>query len=331
MKHDVGLIVNALRQINMGVRVSDIARALKINDSSVRRWYNNGLEHYEKLLAAEQRLASFTASLSGDTPEPVLQEPPKAMEGFGKRIIVIGDMQVKPEIDLDYCRFIGQYCADKKPDVIVNIGDFADMPSLSTYETKGSKKHSSLRVDDDFRAVQRGMKELMTPIKDAMRTGWNPRLVMTLGNHEHRIDRAIELNPQHLEGKIHISDLQYEEWGWEVFPFLEPAIIDGIAFCHYFPSGQMGRPVTTARALLNKKHMSCIAGHQQGRDIAYGYRADGKEMTAIINGSSYEHDEDYLNYQTNNHFRGIYLLNDVQDGSFEECPVSMKFLRARYG
>ncbi len=77
MKHDVGLIVSALRQINMGVRVSDIARALNINDSSVRRWHSNGLEHYEKLFAAEQRLASFTASLLGDTTEPVLQELPR--------------------------------------------------------------------------------------------------------------------------------------------------------------------------------------------------------------------------------------------------------------
>ena len=76
--------------------------------------------------------------------------------------------------------------------------------------------------------------------------------------------------------------------------------------------------------------MSCLAGHQQGKDIAYGRRADGKEMTAIICGSSYEHDENYLNFQTNTHWRGIYILNDVTDGTFDEMAISIKYLRRRY-
>ena len=40
--------------------------------------------------------------------------------------------------------------------------------------------------------------------------------------------------------------------------------------------------------------MSCVAGHQQGHSIAYGQDATGKQMTAIISGSCYLHDEDYL-------------------------------------
>jgi hypothetical protein len=92
----------------------------------------------------------------------------------------------------------------------------------------------------------------------------------------------------------------------------------------------MGRPVTSARALLTKKHMSCFAGHLQGRQIAYSRRADGQEMTAIIAGSAYLHNEDYLSHQTNQHWRGIYMLHDVQNGSFDEMAVSMKYLQSQY-
>jgi hypothetical protein len=255
----------------------------------------------------------------------------QTQESVGKRIAVIPDMQVKPDVDLSYCARIGRYLADKKPDIIVNGGDFADMPSLNNYDLPGSKGMEGQRYKEDILSVQTAMRMMMTPIREEMeRTGWNPRLVLTLGNHEDRINRAVKSTPK-LEGVIGLCDLHYEEWGWEVIPFLQPITISGVSFAHYFCSGVMGRPITSARALLTKKHMSCFAFHQQGRDIAFGTRGDGTQMIAVIAGSCYEHDEHYLNPQTNNHWRGLYVLNDVIDGAFEENAVSLKYLRRKYG
>jgi hypothetical protein len=107
--------------------------------------------------------------------------------------------------------------------------------------------------------------------------------------------------------------------------------IDGVAYCHYFPTGTMGRPCTSARALMNKYHMSCIAGHQQGRDIAYGKRADGTPMTTLIAGSFYQHEEEYLSPISNAHWRGIYVFHEVKDGAFDEMAVSMNYLKRKYG
>lgn len=248
----------------------------------------------------------------------------------GKRIAVIPDMQVKPGIDLSYAERIGRYLADKKPDIIVNGGDFADMPSLNAYDAPGTLGMEGMRYKDDILAVQTAMRLMMAPIQAEMaRSGWKPRLVLTLGNHEDRIRRAIKATPK-LDGVIGLSDLHYGEYGWEVIPFLQPIVIEGIAFAHYFCSGVMGRPITTARALLTKKHMSAFAFHQQGRQIAFDQAADGREIMGIIAGSCYEHSEDYLNDQTNNHWRGLYILNDVQNGSFEENAVSLRYLRRKY-
>jgi hypothetical protein len=108
-------------------------------------------------------------------------------------------------------------------------------------------------------------------------------------------------------------------------------VIGGVAFCHYYPSGSLGRATGSARAILNKMHMSCFAGHLQGRDIAYGKRADGTEITSIIAGSFYQHNEDYLSPMTNNHWRGLYVLHAVKDGSCDEMAVSLEYLKRKYG
>lgn len=251
------------------------------------------------------------------------------------KILVIPDCQVKPEHDHTYLERIGKYIVDKRPDTVVCIGDFADMPSLSSYDV-GKKSFEGRRYKADVEASKEAMATLVKPMNDfnvqARKNGkrqYRPRMVLTLGNHEDRIDRVVNSDPK-LDGTISIDDLDYASFGWEVHPFLEVVVIDGIAFSHYFISGVRGLPVGTSNLLINKKHMSCIAGHQQGRQVSYGHRADGKRVTAIIAGSCYEHDEDYMGPQGNKHWRGIIVLNEVNDGEFDEMFVSLEFLKGKY-
>jgi hypothetical protein len=247
--------------------------------------------------------------------------------------LVLPDVQAKPGIDFAYLRAMGNYIVDKKPDVIVCIGDFADLPSLSSYD-RGMKSFEGRSYTADLWAAREAMDALLEPMfaynnraKKNKDKQYKPRMVLTLGNHENRINRVIN-EDRKLEGLISTDDLPYQDW--EVIPFLKVITIDGVAYSHFFTSGVMGRPITSAQALLTKKHMSCFAGHQQGRQIAYGRRADGKEMTSIICGSFYEHDEDYLGEQGNQHFRGAYMLHEVNDGAFDEMAISIRFLKERY-
>lgn len=251
------------------------------------------------------------------------------------RHLYIPDCQVKPRHSTEYLRTIGNYIVSKQPDVIVCGGDFADMESLSSYD-KGRKCFEGRRYKQDVEAVHRGMEHLLSPLREYnakqnrnKKQQYKPRMVLTLGNHCNRIDRAID-NDAMLDGTIGIQDLRYKEYGWEVYPFLQVVLIDGVAYSHYFTTGVAGRPASTASALLSKKHQSCIAGHQQGRQIASAIKADGNPITAIIAGSCYEHDEDYMGPQGNKHWRGVVMLNEVHEGSFDECFVSLDFLKKRY-
>ena len=250
--------------------------------------------------------------------------------------LVIPDTQVKPGYPKEHLKWAGKYAVDKKPDVIVHLGDHWDMPSLSSYDV-GKKSFEGRRYTDDILAGISAMEAFLRPIrKEQTRLRknkhkiWTPRLVFCLGNHENRIQRAIESDAK-LEGLMSYEDFSLKEMGWEVHDFLQPIVIDGIVYSHYFTSGVMGRPVSNAKLLLQKKMMSCVQGHVQDRDIAFGRRADGSPVTGLFAGIFYQHDEDYLTPQTNGSWSGIWMFNEVDNGSFDEMPVSMNYLRRKYG
>lgn len=251
--------------------------------------------------------------------------------------LIIPDTQIRPGDNTDFLERIGTYIVEKQPDVLVQIGDFADMPSLSSYDV-GKKSFEGRRYRTDIEASRAAMERLLNPIlthnRRQAKNGkkqYRPRMILTNGNHEDRITRAINSDPK-LDGTLDLSDLGYEDYGWEVHPFLEVVTVDGIAYSHYHVTGVAGRPASSAQAQLNKKHMSCVAGHQQGLQIATGYRGDGVRLTSIIAGSCYEHNEDYLGPQGNNHWRGLLVFHDVQTtGEFDIMPVSLKYLEGKYG
>lgn len=249
---------------------------------------------------------------------------------------VIPDCQIRPGDDTRFLERIGQYIVEKQPDVIVQIGDFADMPSLSSYDV-GKKAYEGRRYLNDVIAAHEAMQNLTGVLLDynerQRRNGkkqYRPRMVLTLGNHENRINRAVNGDAK-LEGLISVDDLGYQLLGWEVHDFLDVVVIDGIAYSHYFVTGVAGRAASTAAAQFRKTNMSCIAGHQQGLHIHTGQRADGARLTSIIAGSCYEHDEDYLGPQGNKHWRGCLMLHEVNNGQFDTMPVSLDYLEKKYG
>lgn len=251
---------------------------------------------------------------------------------LGKKHLVIPDTQVKPGVSLEHFEWIGKYIVEKKPDVIVHIGDLADMPSLCSYDV-GKKCFEGRRYKQDIKAALEAQELLFKPLReynDNQRKNhkerYKPRFVLLIGNHEERINKVIDSEPR-LDGTISIDDLKYKEFGWEVHPFLERVTIDGITYSHYFTSGVMGRPVASAAALLREECRSCTMGHVQHTDIAI-HKKHG--FTALFCGTCYLHDEDYLGNQGNGQRRQIILKHGVHDGRYDICFVSLDFLKEKY-
>lgn len=190
------------------------------------------------------------------------------------------------------------------------------------------------RYAEDVKAGNEGLALITAPLNKAnwsrRKRGteeYSPRLVLLRGNHEDRLRRAVEENG-HLHGAIGYDDL--ESPGWEVYDFLEPVEIEGIHFAHFFANPMSGRPYG-GQAITRLKTLghSFVQGHQQVLEFATRYVA-GRKQTAVIAGAFYLGDEPYKGYQGNHHWRGVLMLHECRQGSFDLMEVSVDYLSRRY-
>lgn len=252
-----------------------------------------------------------------------------------KTHLFIPDTQVEPGVNTDHIAALGNYIVAHQPDVIVCIGDWWDMPSLCSYEKPGSKYFEGKTYASDVQAGVDAMDRLFSPIDSYNNTQskwhkrrYKPRLVFTLGNHGARLSRAVHNDPR-LAGAISLDHFELDRFGWEVYPFLEIVTVDGIAYSHYFknPDSLIGTPV--GGTIENKMRLigtSFSMGHQQKRQYGNRYNGLGKEIHGLVCGSFYSHNPDYLGPQGNNYWRGIVVKNEVHDGRYDPCFVSLEYL-----
>jgi len=238
--------------------------------------------------------------------------------------LVIPDTQVKPGVNTDHIEAAGNYAVDKRPDVIIMIGDWWDMPSLSTYEKKGSKYFHDKSFAKDVEAGNAAMDRFLAPLRKAR--GYRPRLVFTMGNHEFRIQRAAHEDPV-LEDTVTFDRLRLS--AWEVFPYLDIVEIDKILYSHVFLnptslirsalSGQMDNR-------LNKIKQSFTQGHQQTRLWGSQFTSGGREICGCVAGAFYSHEEEYMGPQGKNYWRGCVYKHEVKDGRYDPMFLSLDYL-----
>lgn len=258
---------------------------------------------------------------------------------IGRRHLFIPDVHCKPETDKTYLRAIGNLIVDMQPDVIVHIGDHWDMASLSSYEDRSSAYFHDKTYADDVQAGLDGMDELLGPLMAYQKRrvinkkkGYNPELVFCLGNHEHRIARAVHKDPR-LEGTVGYKDLLFKEYGWEVHNFLDIVEIDGILYSHYFvnPLSLTKNPLSgNIENRLQKVGQSFSQGHQQVYQHGMIHDALGRAKLGLVWGTCYQHDEDYLGPQGNARFDGVMVKNEVRDGFYCGMPLSLDYLKRNY-
>lgn len=242
--------------------------------------------------------------------------------------LVIPDLQVKPGVALDHLRWIGRYIVDRKPDVIIDIGDHADMESLSSYD-KGKKSFEGRRVKEDIKACHKSNEILWTPLFNDKHFN-KCETHICLGNHENRIERAIEDSAE-FDGLFGIEDLGYDDWYDHVHPFLDPVLLDGVTYAHYFYNPMSGRPWGGgADTRLKNVGFSFTMGHQQGKKYAERNLANGMSQHALIVGSCYLHEENYIGPQAQNHWKGLVVKHEVHNGMYDAMFVSLDYLCRKY-
>jgi hypothetical protein len=260
----------------------------------------------------------------------------------GVKVIIIPDQHAHPLFDNDRFDWLGRLILDLKPDEVWNLGDAADLPSLSSYD-KGKRSMENRRYKADVESSIEAQTRLWAPVnkyneqqRSNRKAQYKPYKVMVMGNHSDRINRATQMDPA-LHGTISTEDLKFHEFYDEVVSFKEKAIRHGFAISHYFPSGIKGQAIGGMHAaynLITKNGMSSVAGHSHLWDMKILTRADGQKMLGIVAGC-YVHPDmiEGWNRDTQHMWDlSVTILEGVKNGNAEVVTrISQSEIKKRYG
>lgn len=252
-----------------------------------------------------------------------------------RRHFVIPDTQVRPGVPTAHIDWVAQAIVDYMPDTVVHIGDHWDMPSLSMHDGPGSMKMEGARYEDDIATGNEAFVRLCAPMEaeQARRIRrkikrWSPRKMFLFGNHENRVRRAINKDPKWagIIGEHHMLTRDFERHA-----FLERVWQDGILYSHYFQSSHSAYAIGgTIDNRLNKIGASFVQGHEQGFRYGTRIQASGANWHGLVAGSCYLHDEEYRGAQGQGHWRGVVVLNEVQNGDYCVMPLTLDYLCRKY-
>jgi hypothetical protein len=209
------------------------------------------------------------------------------------------------------------------------------MPSLSGYE-KGKKSFQGRTYRADIDAHLDFQDRLWNAVKKNKKK--LPERYFLEGNHENRIRKAIELQPE-LEGTIGIPDLEIPRYYDHFIPYEggTPGVtlVDGIHYAHYFISGVMGRPVSgehPAFSLLTKRFGSCTAGHLHLLDHCIRTDAKGNRLHGLLAGVYQDYESSWAGNANKLWWRGIVLKRNVSgNGDYDPQFISLDYLKRQYG
>lgn len=254
------------------------------------------------------------------------------------KALIIPDTHFCAEKDNRRADWIGNAILEIDPDIVIHTGDFNDLSSLSSYD-KGKRSAELRRYRNDVLAGIDALQRINAPLekyndqKKNIRKAQRkiPRKVLTLGNHESRILRAVETSPELLE-TLKIEDLEFEKHGWEVIPYREPIEIEGIWCCHNYVSGVRGEAVSglnIAASLLAKNMTSSLVGHQHVLDWAIRSKPNGEKLMALCAGcfveeSTWDAAPDSLWWS------GLCVLHNLKDGCYDLETLNLERIKELY-
>ena len=253
---------------------------------------------------------------------------------MGKDILVYSCAHAEPNTPNDRFDWLGSYIHDVKPDMVIDLGDGADMCSLNSYDTRRPQALVTQNYEKDIQCYVDSQERLRHKTKKLKKK--LPTWVGFEGNHEHRIKKAIDLDPR-LSGEtygISQSHLQtkefFNEYHWYENSAPSIARYNGIDFSHFFSSGNYGTAMSGvhhAYSLITHRHNSAVCGHSHKRDV---YFKDAPGSIGMVVGCLKGHEESWAGQANKDWWHGVVLMKDVDNGRYEPDFVSLKELEKAY-
>ena len=263
---------------------------------------------------------------------------PESASREGAVVLVVPDAHAGPGQDMRRFRWLGRAIEHYGraamlrgvPFRVVWIGDTGDYHSLSHYDV-GKISAEGARYVLDVAAHADAMQNTRDHVSDAVWQYTDKH--WTEGNHEFRAVRHMQSHPA-LDGVLDGPWDVMQKHDIQCHTFLDIVTLDGVAYCHFMQNPGTGRAVggiNQARSMLLKGMRSMVVGHSHKLDSFVQNDLYGHPVKTMVVGCFFEHHESYAGQGNKSWWRGLVLLENVRDGNFDETPIRMDTVQARFG
>lgn len=255
-----------------------------------------------------------------------------------KTAVVFSCAHADPKTSNERAEWLGKLLYDVRPDYVVDIGDTADLASLSSHDTRSPVAMNMTNYERDIDHYNDFQEKVRWKFKKNKVK--RPTFYGMEGNHEHRIKRALSNDPR-LTGKrfgVSFEHLQTNKWYDEYHEYHNsaPAIstYDGVTYAHYLGSGNYGTAMSGehhAYNLIKKRHGSVTVGHSHKRNIYFKDDAYPNPSIGLVAGCFKGAEESWAGQANGDWWKGVVIKRNLKDGWYDPTFISMEVLKAEYG
>lgn len=203
------------------------------------------------------------------TPDPRAYVP----SGERERVLMIGDLHQDPRHPhrVEVLAWAARFGSDRKVGRVVQVGDWGTFDGASFHDKNDTLR---ARLKPTIKQDLDNQKESLQAFHNSRSADWNPKLDITLGNHENRLHRFENANPETAGMFSNELETNFAQFGWQTRPYGEVMFVQGVGISHH-PTNGAGRAFggkTGPQRAANELTSSFISGHTH----AYQHFTTGK-------------------------------------------------------
>jgi hypothetical protein len=253
------------------------------------------------------------------------------------KVLCSGDSHDASGLPKDRFKWFGNMIVAEKPDLVFHCGDIATLDSLNSH-IKNDSLDGKLKpsFEEDMKSLTEALTELHKPLneynaqkrKNKEKT-YNPKFVITLGNHEDRARTYGQKNPE--VGMLLHAQLTslLAGFGWDVIPYQHYWYLREVAFTHA-PVDASRKPMAGANCSVNAAtHLmhDLVHGHTHRAQVIRKPKiGENKYVTVVDLGCSlpYGHVEEYAKHGITGWSWGYTMLNvDQRIEGWQFIPMNI--------
>ena len=256
---------------------------------------------------------------------------------MSKTVVVMTCAHVDPRHSNERFEWLGKFLYDTRPDEVINLGDFAEMNSLSSFDSKYPKPASQRNYEADIKHTHDAHDKMWHQFRKNHRS--MPYKAYLQGNHEFRIDLALQKDPN-LSGKqygLSLEHLGYKEHydDWVPYQNKGPGLFkrDGVVYAHFLSSGAWGRAidgVNHSLRLVEKLGCSVTVGHSHKFNYSVNREALPYAKHGLVAGCYIGGQHDWAGQANAEWSHGVVVKNSLTNGTYDVQWVSFDSLKKAY-